>query len=132
MPPFALLIDPTEQSIVTVSIVNNADVFRAVGGPFISKRTPSNNLVHYRKPEDNSWLSAAIECGFVIRGTHMPEDFIVGPGVITGSRPFQDSPFWNVNFDYFDIFNSVLFLTRYEDTSNYVLTQPKSVVWSNQ
>jgi hypothetical protein len=121
----SLLIDPKLRSITTIKIINNADIFRVVGGDFVSKRTPDNNLVHYLVEPD------ANECGFCIRGMHMPEDFIFSMSVITGSRPYQDSPYWNANFSYFNILNNVLFLTRTE-SNEYILTQPEKVVWSSK
>lgn len=119
----AFLIDPTKQSITKVNIVNNADVFRTVGGNFVSKRTPDNNLVHY--------LSAIYPpinlTGFSIRGM---SDLFFGPGVITGSRPYRTDPFTPINFNDLDILFNILFLTHSPDSSGYLISQPKQIAWS--
>lgn len=119
--PSAYLIDPFTQSIKKVPVANNSDVFRLIGGTFLSRRTPDNNLVHFlRYPE------TVTHC-FHIRD--MP-DMLVGPGIITGSRPYRSDPFSPVNFNDFDVLYHVLFLTQCPDTEGYVVTQPRLISWS--
>lgn len=99
----AFFVNPEQFWIKKISTANNADLFRAIGGRFATKRTPDNNLVHFK-------VDPIVQSHrFLIKGMAEP---IVGAGIITGSRPWGDTAFGPVNFNDFEILWNIVFLTH--------------------